>query len=160
VVAWGEAAGLIGRAGALRLQRFAEDDPAGARREFRRALELREALYRVLAARARGRAPRGEELAAFNRFVHDVFGRAALAVAGGQLELATPAGQGLDAVLTPVVREAVDLLTAVPAPRIGTCADQTCAWLFVDTTRSGTRRWCDMKICGNRNKVRRFRGSV
>jgi len=28
---------------------------------------------------------------------------------------------------------------------------------YVDTTRSGTRRWCEMKVCGNPNKVRRFR---
>jgi predicted RNA-binding Zn ribbon-like protein len=37
------------------------------------------------------------------------------------------------------------------------CADASCAWLFLDTTRNRTRRWCDMKECGNRNKVRRFR---
>jgi predicted RNA-binding Zn ribbon-like protein len=29
----------------------------------------------------------------------------------------------------------------------------------MDTTRNRTRRWCDMKACGNRNKVRRFRGT-
>jgi len=43
--------------------------------------------------------------------------------------------------------------------KVGMCADPTCRWLFYDTTRSGTRRWCDMKSCGNRNKVRRFRGT-
>jgi len=40
------------------------------------------------------------------------------------------------------------------------CADDSCAWLFLDATRSGTRRWCDMKGCGNRNKVRRFRATL
>ncbi len=33
---------------------------------------------------------------------------------------------------------------------------RSCAWLFRDTTRGRTRRWCDMRACGNRNKVRRL----
>ena len=57
----------------------------------------------------------------------------------------------------PVVRAAVDLLTTDVLERVRVCADDSCAWLFVDTTRNRTRRWCDMKVCGNRNKVRRFR---
>ena len=51
----------------------------------------------------------------------------------------------------------VDLLTSDAITHVGCCADDTCLWLFLDTTRSRTRRWCDMKVCGNRNKVRRFR---
>ena len=43
------------------------------------------------------------------------------------------------------------------AALIGACADDTCGWLFLDTTRNRTRRWCVMKECGNRSKVRRFR---
>jgi predicted RNA-binding Zn ribbon-like protein len=62
-------------------------------------------------------------------------------------------------IVTPVIRSAIELLTTDAIGRVRLCADQSCAWLFVDTTRSGTRRWCDMKVCGNRNKVRRFRGT-
>jgi len=61
-------------------------------------------------------------------------------------------------ITTPVVRAAIDVLTTDAIRRVRLCADRSCAWLFTDTTRSGTRRWCDMKVCGNRNKVRRFRG--
>jgi predicted RNA-binding Zn ribbon-like protein len=56
-----------------------------------------------------------------------------------------------------VVRAASDLLTSDALARVRQCADGSCAWLFLDTTRNRTRRWCDMKACGNRNKVRRFR---
>jgi len=99
-------------------------------------------------------------LARLNRYVTETFGAAHLAAAGGRLTLATPPldkVEGLDAMLVPIVRAAVDLLTSDAMSRVGRCADETCAWLFLDTTRSGTRRWCDMKSCGNRNKVRRFR---
>jgi predicted RNA-binding Zn ribbon-like protein len=35
------------------------------------------------------------------------------------------------------------------------CASEDCAWLFLDKTKNKRRRWCDMKICGNRVKARR-----
>lgn len=37
------------------------------------------------------------------------------------------------------------------------CGNAECRWLFVDTSKNHTRRWCDMKICGNRMKARRFK---
>jgi predicted RNA-binding Zn ribbon-like protein len=36
------------------------------------------------------------------------------------------------------------------------CALPTCGWLFVDVSRNGRRRWCDMSVCGNLAKARRF----
>lgn len=37
------------------------------------------------------------------------------------------------------------------------CDSPECRWLFMDTSKNHTRRWCDMKICGNRMKARRFK---
>ena len=37
------------------------------------------------------------------------------------------------------------------------CGDPGCRWLFLDTSKNHTRRWCDMKVCGNRMKARRFK---
>ena len=39
---------------------------------------------------------------------------------------------------------------------IKTCDVETCRWLFLDTSKNHTRRWCNMKVCGNRMKARRF----
>jgi len=36
------------------------------------------------------------------------------------------------------------------------CASDTCGWLFLDTSKNHTRRWCDMKSCGNRAKARKY----
>jgi predicted RNA-binding Zn ribbon-like protein len=33
---------------------------------------------------------------------------------------------------------------------------ETCRWLFLDTSKNHTRRWCNMRVCGNRMKARRF----
>jgi predicted RNA-binding Zn ribbon-like protein len=92
-----------------------------------------------------------------NQHVADTFKNAALAPAGDRFSLETRADVWLDPVTRPVIRAAVDLLTSDSLKHVGRCADDSCAWLFLDTTRSRTRRWCDMRVCGNRNKVRRFR---
>lgn len=48
------------------------------------------------------------------------------------------------------------LLTSTSMNRVRSCQNETCRWLFLDTSKNHTRRWCDMRICGNRMKARRF----
>ncbi len=157
VVAWAEARGILARGAAAALRQRAADQPEGAARAFRSALVLREALYNVLAAASSGRRVRPADLNVVNQHVADTFKGAALTPSGGRFSLETRADAWLDLVTRPVVRAAVDLLTSDTLKHVGRCADEECAWLFLDTTRSRSRRWCDMRSCGNRNKVRRFR---
>jgi predicted RNA-binding Zn ribbon-like protein len=49
-----------------------------------------------------------------------------------------------------------DILLSPDMARIHTCAVDTCRWLFLDTSKNHKRRWCNMKVCGNRMKARRF----
>ncbi len=49
-----------------------------------------------------------------------------------------------------------DLLLSDSMAQLRTCAVDTCRWLFLDTSKNHTRRWCNMKVCGNRMKARRF----
>lgn len=49
------------------------------------------------------------------------------------------------------------LLTSANMSMIRACGNPECRWLFLDTSKNHTRRWCDMKICGNRMKARRFK---
>ena len=157
IVAWAEARGVISRSAAAALRQTADADPEGAHRAWRSALMFREALYNVLAAASSNRRARPADLAVVNDHVADTFKGAALARAGERFSLETRAEEWLDPVLRPVTRAAVDLLTSDDLSKVGRCADEECAWLFLDTTRSRSRRWCDMRVCGNRSKVRRFR---
>ena len=54
-----------------------------------------------------------------------------------------------------LAQSAADLLVSSDAEFIKDCGDPTCRWLFLDTSKNHTRRWCDMKTCGNRMKARR-----
>jgi predicted RNA-binding Zn ribbon-like protein len=125
-------------------------DPSEA--EFARAIALREALYRVLDAAIEGRAPRPAD----REFVN--------AAAGGRLptrEL-TPGGDvrrsgDVQAVLAAVAVDALDLLGGPDRALLRHCADERCTRLFVDRSRGGRRRWCDMKGCGDRAKAAAYR---
>lgn len=49
-------------------------------------------------------------------------------------------------------RAAIDIFRYDRA-RIRRCANPRCVLLFLDVSKSGQRRWCDMATCGNRAKV-------
>jgi predicted RNA-binding Zn ribbon-like protein len=58
--------------------------------------------------------------------------------------------------LWPIAREAANLLTSKDIKRMGECADDRgCGYLFFDTSRNHSRRWCSMESCGNRAKAQR-----
>jgi predicted RNA-binding Zn ribbon-like protein len=61
--------------------------------------------------------------------------------------------QGVRSVLSSVARDAIDVLGGPRAARLKRCEGSRCALLFIDTSRSGRRRWCSMERCGNRAKV-------
>ena len=54
-----------------------------------------------------------------------------------------------------MVWDAAELLVSGRAERVGSCSDPDCAWVFLDTSRNRSRRWCSMADCGNRHKARR-----
>lgn len=59
--------------------------------------------------------------------------------------------------LWPLARDAAELLVSEDMSRIGCCDADGCDWLFLDASKNRSRRWCDMAVCGNRAKVRRYR---
>jgi predicted RNA-binding Zn ribbon-like protein len=61
--------------------------------------------------------------------------------------------QGVRSVMSSVARDAIDVLGGPRAARLKRCEGSRCSLLFVDTSRSGRRRWCSMERCGNRAKV-------
>ncbi|NMB90574.1 MAG: hypothetical protein GYA17_19605 [Chloroflexi bacterium] len=58
--------------------------------------------------------------------------------------------------LGPVAQSAAELLTSPESDRVRQCAaEDGCGWLFYDTSRNRSRRWCDMGTCGNKAKAQR-----
>jgi predicted RNA-binding Zn ribbon-like protein len=169
LVAWGEQAGVIAPDEEQRLVRAAQLDSTAAMLVLERAKQLREAIYAVVVAQMRGDTPRSADLATLNRELAQALAHRRVTtgatgvvwtwvwrvegVTGGE----SRATIALDAVLWPVVVAAADLLTMEDQPLLRQCASDACSWLYLDTTRNHSRRWCDMKGCGNKAKVRRYR---
>jgi predicted RNA-binding Zn ribbon-like protein len=64
--------------------------------------------------------------------------------------------ENLESILWPIAYEAAQLLASGNLDYVRRCAAEDCGWLFLDKSKSHSRRWCDMKSCGNRDKARRF----
>jgi predicted RNA-binding Zn ribbon-like protein len=121
---------------------------------LRQVHEFREQLYQHLADLID--QPGGEHQIRVGSSLHRAF---ADAVAASSLT-GTPARWTLQARhprdLTPVLAlHALDLLQTMPADRLRRCDGQGCGWLFLDTTRNHSRRWCSSRDCGNRDRARR-----
>lgn len=155
---WGVQAGALTRASAGVLGRHAARHQRMASSALRRAIGIREAIFDLLSAIARRRPVPGGALADLNRLIVQAAGRRRLERHGDRFVWAWRRAErpDLDWVLWPVAWSTGELMASPDLDRVRQCAGAGCAWLFIDTSKSGTRRWCDMTVCGNRAKARRF----
>jgi predicted RNA-binding Zn ribbon-like protein len=143
---------------APRLPRRALASERETRAVLRRAHALRAALYRLLRLRIEGKPLSADDLETIDAEWRLAREAERLQLRGDGFEVVCPTESGaLDQPLAAVVRSAIELLTSPELARVKYCPGEHCGWLFLDTSRSGRRRWCDMSDCGNLDKVRRFR---
>lgn len=158
LVAFGEATGITPPDQAAALRAAAESHPDEAAQVLRRAIDLREALYSVFVARAFGRPIAPADLAEINAALATALAhRQVVAAEAGFVWGWAEHPPALDRILWPVALSAAELLTSDRLAMVHKCAADDCGIIFLDTSRSHRRRWCDMQICGNRAKVGRFR---
>lgn len=154
VVDWGVEAGLLNENGAKGYRQLAAPE---ADQAHRRTVLLREVAYRIFAAVARGQEPVADDIDLLCLFLQVAMTHARLVTDRNVYQWKWSADdQELAAVLGPVAQGAVDLLRSDQLDRVGQCADDRgCGWLFFDSSRNRSRRWCSMESCGNRAKARR-----
>jgi predicted RNA-binding Zn ribbon-like protein len=156
---WSAAAKTLPPAATRRLRDEAARAPAEARRVHARAVNLREALHGALACAMKSRKPQARDLEILNAEVANAAAQRRLRPAAGGWRLEHEGeGARLDAPLWAVAESAAAVLVSTEIARLRECASETCGWLFLDQSKNASRRWCDMKGCGNRAKMRRFRG--
>lgn len=156
LVEWAEQAEVLSEPAARRLRRAARADPGAAADALRDAHALRQAIHEVVTARAERREPGAAAAEMLNRFLGRALGRLRLGVEGDACSWTfVDQGDEPDRMLWPVAWSAASLLTSADASLVRTCANEHCGWLFVDRSRNRSRRWCDMRGCGNMAKARR-----
>jgi len=158
LVAFGRSAGTLSPAQGRRLIDEAERQPARATAVLRRAILLREAIWRVFDAFAKSGRAEAADLATIQEEELAALKHARYAQSGSDVAYQWSEDLSLDRALWDIARVAGELLRSkVDLVRVRECGSATCEWLFIDKSRNHTRRWCDMNDCGNRAKVRRFR---
>jgi predicted RNA-binding Zn ribbon-like protein len=164
LVAWARLAGLVDQAGADALLAAAGRQPEDAARVLARAVGLREAIFGVMHALATAEGIPESPLATINAELGRAMAHARVVRADGGFAWGwdedVPAARALDRPLWAVARSAADLLVSDDRRLIRECAEDRCAWLFLDTSKNKSRRWCDMAVCGNRAKARRHYARV
>ncbi len=156
LVVWSRKAGVLTSAEADRLLRLSERRPEEAAAAFHHAIAQRELIFRVFDALGRGHSPRSADLGALNASRHQALAHFQIVRSAGQYRFDWDDKSALDRMLWPIMLSAGELLTSDNQERIRQCSGETCDWLFVDTSRNHMRRWCQMRVCGNRAKARRF----
>jgi predicted RNA-binding Zn ribbon-like protein len=81
--------------------------------------------------------------------------RAVLTLGQGGLAWAAPVAPSWHSARAALLWSAADLLTGARRERVRQCDNPECRYLFLDASKAGTRRWCDMSSCGNRAKAHR-----
>lgn len=156
-VTWARGVALVSDREARKLLRVAADRPAEASRALKSALALREAIYRIFMALVHGKAPAEADLAELNNTLTKMTsGGRVVKTAQGFAWAWDVDEEALDSLSGPIALSTAELLISEERGRVGQCADDRgCGWLFLDTSKNHSRRWCDINDCGNRAKQRR-----
>jgi len=157
LVVWSRYVNILKDKDVEMLTREAEMHPSEAKKAISSAIELREAIYSIFSSIAEGTAPPKKDLSTFNKYLSRVMMHSQINEREDGFSWDTGGDKNkLDWMLSPIVRSAAELLVSDEARKVKECGDNACGWLFLDSSRNQSRRWCAMKDCGNRAKARRF----
>ena len=155
ILSWSGKADILPAEKIKSLTRYASAHVDESSIAFKKAIRAREALYPMFSAIARAKTPDKRILDEFNMILSDCFSKIQLKISTSEV---TPGFTNntvlLDEPLCVIVKSAYDILTQENFQRLKECP--RCGWLFIDRTKNGKRRWCDMQVCGSRSKATRY----
>jgi predicted RNA-binding Zn ribbon-like protein len=136
----------------------AEEKPCEAGEVLKQAIEMREVMYRIFKSISKETSPHPSDLERFNESVSYFYQTLQVIFEKDHYTLKFKhTEKNLDTMLPSILQSAVDLLVSKnELERVKQCEGDSCGWLFFDTSRNRSRRWCSMADCGNRAKARRF----
>lgn len=139
------------------LAKKAQAKPRLAAMALARAKDLREALFEMVTQIISRRAPPKQALAFLHQYwiagikAHELRfddGRVFVNLRNDALDF--------DLIASLVAYRMVEQVLSLPVERLHICQGPNCSWVFIDGSKAGRRRWCDMAVCGNAAKFRRF----
>jgi predicted RNA-binding Zn ribbon-like protein len=156
LLTWSQHAGSLSDEHAAHLQHIATKQPSQAEAVLSQAYHLRAVIYRLFTAIALDEPPSPDDLQSLNIIFTESMSQLRITPSDTGYTLMWLDDDNLARPLWVIARSAVDLLTAPDLRLLRQCAADDCSYLFLDTSRNHSRRWCDMEDCGNRAKAKRF----
>ena len=155
LVEWSVFSNAISEEQGETLLSLARQHPDKAAEALSFAITVRETLFRVLASAAADRQPEVVDMRAFNEILAKAMSHLHMTPALSNFSWTCALDENdLETMIWPAVWSAAELMTSRDLHFLRECAAEECEWLFLDTSKNHSRRWCSMKECGNRSKAR------
>ncbi|MDE1852345.1 MAG: ABATE domain-containing protein [Thaumarchaeota archaeon] len=158
LVSWSQRKGVVDDKEAKRLLRLAREEDVTAGGVLEKARVLREATYRIFSAAAHGRKAGPEDVKILNDYLGRAMAQMEVQMTDEGYKLGWRTEALADRMLYPIAKSAAELLTSERLDRVSECANEEegCGSLFIDGSKSHSRRWCSMDSCGNKVKLRTY----
>jgi predicted RNA-binding Zn ribbon-like protein len=154
LVEWAARLDIIPAPQSTQLQKRARQNLHEAENALLAARTLRELLYRLFSNAANGSAPEKKDLEVFSVFYGESIARGRFVKRETHYATTWNFDEALESVLWPIIHSAGELLLSDELGHVKECPG--CGWLFLDTSKNQSRRWCSMNTCGARDKMRRY----
>ncbi|MBZ5573195.1 MAG: CGNR zinc finger domain-containing protein [Acidobacteriia bacterium] len=156
LLSWAMAAKVLTPQGVSGMKRRFHSHPAAGRDALGRMKQIRTQLREIFTSSAR--RPRQEHVRDLNSLLRQQTAVPGIVDEDGNLQLQWhPHSLPTQGIILPILLSAAQIITGGDFARVRECASPTCTFLFLDTSKNHSRRWCDMRMCGNRAKVNQFR---
>jgi predicted RNA-binding Zn ribbon-like protein len=158
LVNWSQRNGVVDGTEARRLLANSKTERAAAEEVLAEAKILRETIYRIFSAAAHGKRAGSEDLRTLNGYLAKAMAKMEVHMTEDGYRLGWCTEDVADKMLYPVAKSAAELLTSEHLARVRECAneEQGCGSMFLDYSKSHSRRWCSMESCGNKVKLRTY----
>lgn len=154
LVGWAKKVEILSPGQTCRLQKRAKQSTADAEAALGKSRMLRELLFRLFSNAARESRQRQQDIEKFLLEYGKTIAESHLQKKNNHYTLSWSVDKELDGLLNPIIHSGGELLLYGDLAHLKECPG--CGWLFLDTSKNQSRRWCSMNTCGARDKMRRY----
>ena len=154
LLGWASKVGLLSPAETSQLRKRARQDQMKAEGAIEKARRIRELLYRLFSNAGNKTEPDKKDIETYNAAYAEAISHGHLIKDDNHYSTTWHLDETFDSLLWPIIYSAGELLLSDELAHVKECPG--CGWLFLDTSKNQSRRWCSMNTCGARDKMRRY----